>query len=192
MNQQTLARGSSQSSLPNPHVVTDHSCSGGSGRAELESVQAIGLDAGVRRIKNTHPRSRRSKQTPHLCEGHAAFLPRVPAPSRGFGGADAASLWEIFDASLHQDRATMFELFFFGGGVLSPVHRCPDQPNKRVTVCSFATLQPSFAAPLIGFGVNKSENEAIRARMPTRATRSISENALRDDAASFGAISSLI
>lgn len=80
-----------------------------------------------------------------------------------FGGADAAlspSLWEIFDASLHQDRATMSGCFCSRcTGILSA--------NKRVTVCSFVTsslatmLLPSRAVPLIGFGANKSENEAV-------------------------------
>lgn len=93
---------------------------------------------------------------------HVAFF-RGFRLADSFEGADAAlspSLWEIFDASLHQDRATMSGSF---------CSRCTGilTANKWVTVCSFVTsslaitLQPSRAVPLIGFGVNKSENEAV-------------------------------
>lgn len=68
---------------------------------------------------------------------------------------------EVFDASLHQDRATMFGSFYSWFTSILPT-------NKRVTVCSFTTcstgnnaaykLFKSRAGPLIGFGINKKLN----------------------------------
>lgn len=126
-----------------------------------------------------------------LKETNTAFMRCHVAFFRGFrlahtfGGADAAlspSLWEIFDASLHQDRATMSGSF---------CSRCTGilTANKRVTVCSFVTS----SCCAINWFRCKQKRKWSRSRMLlTQATHLISEKVFPREGLSHCTISTLI